>query len=114
MDYKVEEKSRELAQLILESEEYNNYIEAKNRLVQNVEISERVSRFRKLNFELQNGENTEQMMERLMKLSQEYQQELEEPVVIEYLNAELRLCKMMQNVNEMLVEKIEMDMGFLA
>lgn len=114
MDYKVEEKSKELAQLILESEEYNNYIEAKKRLAQNVEVFERVCCFRKLNFELQNGENTEQMMERLMKLSQEYQQELEAPVVIEYLNAELRLCKMMQNVNEILVEKIEMDMGFLA
>lgn len=113
MDYKIEEKSKELAQLILDSEEYQGYLEAKENLYRNPERAQRIQSFRKKNFEVQNGCDSSNVMEELMKLTEEYQQDLEYVVVSEYLNAELRLCKVMQNVNRILVEGINMNMDFL-
>lgn len=113
MDYKIEEKSKELAALILESEEYRGYLEAKENLNRNPERLQRLQTFRKKNFEAQNGCDDSTVMEELMKLTQEYQDDLEYTVVSEYLNAELRLCKVMQNVNRILVQDINMNMDFL-
>lgn len=105
-------KVKELRQMILDSEEYRNF-DLYRRVLQEVpEIFEQVNQFRSENFQLQlSGEI--QNKEKAEEIVEKYQELFNNSLVTPFLNAELVLCKMLQDVNEMLVDEIDLDVDFL-
>lgn len=106
------DKVKELRQMILDSEEYRNF-DLYRRVLQNVpELYEQVNLFRFENFKLQvSGEIQDK--EKAEQIVAKYQDLFNNSLVTPFLNAELVLCKMLQDVNEMLVDGIDIDVDFL-
>lgn len=105
-------KVKELRQMILDSEEYRNF-DLYRRVLEGVpEVYEQVNQFRYENFRLQiSGEIQDK--EKAEQIVVKYKDLFNNSLVTPFLNAELVLCKMLQDVNAMLVEEIDIDVDFL-
>lgn len=106
------EKAAELRDLILSSDEYTKFENAREQLVKEEELFKKVNEFREKNFQFQTGgaAANESLVE---KLVDEYSEVLGTRVVTEYMNAELVLCRKLQEVYELLVADIDLGLEFL-
>ncbi len=105
-------KAEEFKQTLLNSEEYQKYDNYRRKLNETPELKKRVNNFREANMRMQ-LDGRAQNRDELQRLSGEYQDVLNNSVVREFLNAELILCKMIQQVNIMLVSDLELELDFL-
>lgn len=101
--------SKELNNIILESEEYKRFSLYKKELAAMPELKEAVQEYRKKNFEIARSENPQKKTELLY----DNKNLLENPIVASYLNAELSLCKMIQNVTANICRNIDLELEFL-
>ena len=79
-------------------------------LSKNPELLERVDQFRADNFQLQNEAGSENLFHVAEQLCRESAELRSNPEVNAFLDAELALCKMMQNICRELVEGIDVHM----
>ena len=105
-------KLDEFKQTIMNSEEYHKYDIYRRLLNETPELKKRVNEFREANMLMQ-IEGKAQDREEVQKLGAEYADIFTNSVVREFLNAELILCKMLQQVNVMLVSDLELELDFL-
>lgn len=105
-------KAEEFKQTIMNSEEYHKFDVYRRLLNETPELKKRVNNFREANMLMQ-MDGKAQNREELQRLAGEYEDILTNSVVREFLNAELILCKMLQQVNVMLISDIELELDFL-
>ena len=105
-------KAEEFKQVLLESEEYQKYDVYRKLLNETPELKAKVNNFREANVRMQMDGRAQDKNE-VQRLAAEYQDVLNNSVVREFLNAELILCKMVQQVNLMLVSDLELELDFL-
>ena len=108
----IEVKTRELTELILESDEYIRFRKAKEKLLEDQDLYNRVMEYRKRNFYMQNSGQGNQVDER-NNLMRDFGEVLRRNRVREYLDAEIVLCRILQNVNEVLYKDIDVEASFL-
>lgn len=105
-------KLEEFKQTIMNSEEYHKYDIYRRLLNETPELKTRVNAFREANMNMQ-MEGKAQNREEVQRLAVEYEDIFTNSVVREFLNAELILCRMLQQVNVMLVSDLELELDFL-
>ncbi len=88
--------------------EYKTYIDTKRALYDNIDLSNRLREFRNRNYELQNRQGVNPY-EEVSNLVREYDELLHNSVVSDFLKAEQRICKMMQEVYCSIAEGLEFD-----
>lgn len=112
MEDEILEKAAQLRDLILSSDEYTKFQLYRTRLLKEEELYRKVNEFREKNFELQitGGSANANLVEHL---AQQYINVLEKPAVCEYMQAELILCRKLQQMYRVITEKIELDLNFL-
>lgn len=108
----VENKARELADMIQSVDVYRRYMEARQAISADAELKKRTDEFRRRNFELQNSE-VSNPMEARMNLTREYQDVLKSHLAKEYLDSEIVVCRMLQNVNVIVNKDINIDVSFM-
>lgn len=112
MEDEILEKAAELRDLVLGSEEYTKFQFYRERLMKDEDLYRKVNEFREKNFELQiTGDSANANV--VEHLSHQYANILERPVVSEYMQAELILCRKLQQMYRTITEKIELDLNFL-
>lgn len=105
-------KVKELRQMILDSEEYRSFDLYRRVLKEVPELYEKVNEFRHENFMLQlSGEI--QNKEKAEGIVAKYKDIFNNSLVTPFLNAELVLCKMLQDVNHLLIDEIDVETEFL-
>ncbi|MBE5922777.1 MAG: YlbF family regulator [Lachnospiraceae bacterium] len=105
------ESARDLANKIIESEEYQNY-KACRCAVEEEGLQNQVDEFRTEAFRLQcQGADTYQR--EIGYLKERYSSILEHHAVRDYLDAEINLCRTMQIIQGILVENIDLKLDFL-
>ncbi|MBQ7955002.1 MAG: YlbF family regulator [Lachnospiraceae bacterium] len=82
-----------------ETPDYKNYIREKEKVKAQPKLKEQIDEYRKRNFELQNLTEEENLFERVEQFEREYAQFRENPLVSDFLAAELALCRLIQEVN---------------
>ena len=87
-----------LAQCIKDSQIYRNYRVQVEKLEKQPELLEQINDFRRKNFELQSEQPSENMLDKVEAFSREYESFRESPLVSDFLQAELELCRLMQEV----------------
>ena len=92
---------------VKQSPEYQEYQVQLERIKQQPELYARVNEFRKRNFELQNSEYSENLMERADELEREYAGLRENSLVEDFLEAELDFCRMMQDANALIARELD-------
>lgn len=104
-------KVRELKNAILDSEEYRNFDMYKRLLSETPELLELVNEFRKANYELQlSGDIADK--DKANAIIEKYKDLFSDSAVTPFLNAELALCKMIQEINTILVEDVDLGLEF--
>ena len=75
-------------------------------------MEQAIHEFRRRNFQMRkDGENLD-LYEEIDRLGEEFAKLRSEPLVNEYLAAELAVCRLFQKINRSLLEQVEFDLGF--
>lgn len=106
------DKAAELKEVILNCEEYRKFAQYRQELEKDEELYRKVNLFREKNFELQlTGKSAnEELVAMLLK---EYGDVLADARVMAFMNAELILCRKLNEVNDILMEDLDLDLRFL-
>lgn len=104
---KIDAQVDALAECIKESAIYRNYRTQVENIMKQPGLLDQINEFRRRNFELQSVEPNENMLDKVEAFHQEYESFSESPVVADFLQAELDLCRLMQNVQVRLTEEID-------
>ena len=99
----------QLIEAVLKSEEYQRYKNIKEKIKQQPEKERAIQNFRKRNFLLQKSKDNMDLFEEIDRLEQEFSLFRQEPLVEEYLTAELSVCRMVQKINLKLMEQIDFE-----
>ena len=92
-----------------ESSAFRDYKYQKERIKKVPGMKERINDFRIKRFEFQNYEG-EDLFEKIDEFQKEYQAFKEEPIVREYLAAELEICRLVQEINNAIDDLVDIDM----
>lgn len=92
---------------ILASETYRTYQAELEKVKQDPELKKQIDEFRKRNFELQLSQDAD--YERLDHFEKEYESFREQPLVADFLAAELDLCRKMQEISMRVVEALNFE-----
>lgn len=104
--------SVELGNALAQSSMYKRYIAARDVLVKDGELFNRVMEYRKNSFFIHNCSDNDRV-DKLRGMYGDNYDMIKDKKVREYLDAELVLCRAIQNLNNNIVEKLELDLDFL-
>ncbi len=103
----VDESVNNLIETIKKSEVYLEYHNQLELLRKDPELKRQVDEFRKRNYEMQMNEDMDFGM--LASFQSEFKSFIENPLVDNFLAAELDFCKMMQKINFSIVEAMDFE-----
>lgn len=102
----------ELQRAIRKSSVYREYQEARLQLDGAPELKQKTDEFRGRNYQIQNSGNLDHFAE-MERLEREYGEIRKHPLVSRYLETELDFCRMVQKIQELLVEAMDLEIdGF--
>lgn len=104
--------TKSLAKAIQSSDEYRAYNEAKDAIKGNLELCTKLNEYRIQNFKLQNNTDVEEYFDELDRLEQQYKEFKKDPRIMTFLTAELRLCKMIQEINTTIIKLVDLELEF--
>lgn len=93
---------------IKNTKEYQNYINTKRVLYDNIDLMNALKEFRRRNYELQNRTN-DNPYDEVSELVREYDDLLHNSIVSDFLRAEQKICKQMQKVYDSIADGLEFD-----
>ncbi len=103
------EAARDFADKIMTSDIYKNYFYQREKIKKQPELYEKVNEFRQRNFDLQNETDSEELLDRMEAFEREYEKFREDPLVDDFLQAELAFCRMMQEVYMILADEVDFE-----
>lgn len=103
----IKDKVEELVAAIQESTEYQNFQEAERQVCSIPGLAEEIKEFCWKNYELQNS-GAEDLYERMEEFEKQYREFRKNPVVAQYLERELRICRMLQEINARITNAVEL------
>lgn len=108
-------KTLEFVDLLKKSQTYIDYMNYKTFLEKQPELMEEVNVFRRKSFDIQVGHKYGyyNAYENLLRLNDEHEDLLSEPIVKSFLDAELELAKVINSIYNNFSEAVNIDMGFL-
>ena len=109
-DIQIEEATKKFAAYIQESDTYKDYFYQRERIKKQPALYEKVNEYRQKNFDLQNESDSEDLFDRMEAFEREYAKFRENPLVEDFLRAELAFCRMMQNINVWLTAEIDFEL----
>lgn len=105
----VQKALEQLAQAIKDSDIYREYRRQSEKVDNTGDMREKIDEYRVRNFELQNSVQTEDLLDKLDAFEREYEKFREDPLVVEFLDAELAFCRMMQEIDVKLAEAMDFE-----
>lgn len=101
-----------IAALIAEiksSEQYLKYEREKEKISRFPKLKKQVTEYRLKNYRLQSMTNDKELFHKIEEFEQEYEKFRENPIVADFLAAELGFCRMMQYVNIRITEALDFE-----
>ena len=87
-----------LIEAIQEGEAYQHYMACEEKLKQQPELREKIDEFRAAVFHLNNDDSGEDLFEKIDHFENKYQEFRKNPLVNEFLEAEVDVCRMLQRI----------------
>ena len=106
----VRNELEQLKNAIRNSEVAKKYDEVRWKVEQDNELSRQINEFRRKNYELQTQTYPDHLMDVSDSFSKEYASFRENPLVQEFLAAELAYCRMLQEVTTEIVGVVNLDL----
>ena len=112
MTSEIQAKAKELAELILNSEEYQNYIKSKEVLKADKELYDKVNELRRRNYFLQVEGDENSIYDEMCKIQNEFDMIRQDNRVDKFLRDEVSLCRMIQQINKIVTKEIDFELDF--
>ncbi|MDE7283081.1 MAG: YlbF family regulator [Lachnospiraceae bacterium] len=97
-------------QEIMKTDIYNEYDFQKRKLKEQPELFEKVREFRQKNFAMQTADaQSDELLDKLEAVEREAEKLRENPLVDNFLSAELAFCRMMQEVNVRIMAGLDFE-----
>ena len=109
-DIQMEEATKKFAACIQDTDTYKEYLYQREKIKKQPELYDKVNEFRQKNFDLQNESDSEDLFDRMEAFEQEYAKFRQNPMVEDFLRAELAFCRMMQDINVLLTAEIDFEL----
>ena len=109
----VRQSTKTLTNMICHTEDYKCYQKNLTALKEQEELYRKFKEFRGKSLHLQLEKEQEQYFEKVEALHSEYKDVLTEPVVVDFLSAEQRMCKLMRIVYDSIAEDIRLDLSYM-
>ncbi len=94
---------------IKNTETYRKYRYQLEKIKENPELYEKVNEYRRRNYEIQNTSQMDELFQRLEVFEREYEKFREDPMVDDFLRAELAFCRLMQEVNTSIAYELDFE-----
>ena len=107
LDNRVEAAATKFVKSIKESDIYSTYYYQLERLKRNPELYKEVNEFRQRNYEIQNTSQVDELFDKMDAFEKEYEKFRENPIVDDFLRAELAFCRLMQEVNTYITGELD-------
>lgn len=98
---------KDFVQKLRQTQEYRRYEEMRRQVQEHPGLREKINEYRIKNYELQ--KSGEGLFEKIDAFVKEYETFRADPVVDGYLEAELAVCRMLQEVSVQVAEAIDLD-----
>lgn len=108
-DVQVLEATKKFAAYIQQSDTYKEYLYQREKLKKQPDLYDKVNEYRQKNFDIQNESDSEDLFDRMEAFEREYAKFRENPMVEDFLRAELAFCRMMQEINVLLTAEIDFE-----
>lgn len=105
----IEQATDQFIEAIKQTAEYREYMIQKEKIEKYPKLKEQIYAYRQKNYELQLLGDTDELFEKIDDFQQEYAQFREDPLVSDFLAAELAFCRMMQEINIRIMEGIDFE-----
>ncbi|MCR5032070.1 MAG: YlbF family regulator [Lachnospiraceae bacterium] len=109
VDAKIGEVLDELTDLIRETKEYKNYAIQRDKLRQMPDLKRQIDEFRKENYRMQVMSSPEELFDKAYDFEQRYAAFRDNPIVEDFLAAELALCRLLQRVNTEITAGVDFE-----
>ena len=96
------------------SEAYKAFREVSRKVSEEPQLRQRLDEFRKKSYLLQNGNNAYDLFDDVQNLEREYEDMRKNPVIQEYLAAELQICRIIQRCADEILTSVDMEIENFA
>ena len=103
----IDEAVEAYVRAIKDTEEYRSYIREKDKVLQYPVLKSQIDEFRSRNYKIQNSGCAN--METIEAFEREYEVFRENPLVSDFLAAELAFCRMMQELDVRIVASLDFE-----
>lgn len=104
--HEVDEDVKHFIEVVKSSKTYLEYEKQKEIMKADPELKAKVDAYREENFNLQNAPDDGHGQERMEAFAEKYASFIEQPKVSAFLDAELNLCRMMQEVTDSIFDSL--------
>lgn len=105
----LENATNEFIAQIKNTEEYKQYVIHKDKIERFGELKARINQYRKDNFVLQTTIEDDNMFEKLEEFEQKYADINDNPLVNDFLSAEVAFCQMVRNAYLSITEALKIQ-----
>lgn len=106
---RVEAAVKELISAIIDSPEYREFDRQLEIMRENPDLKHQIDEFRHDNFVLQRSGEPDELFDKLDEFSQKYEDFRRNPLVDPFLNAEAEFCRLIQEINQEIVEAVNFE-----
>lgn len=104
---KIQTAAGQLIDAVKDSQIYQEYCKSLQKVKEVNGLKEKIDEFRQRNFELQNNRNID--LKVMEEFEERYEDLREDPLVSEFLEAELAFCRMMQDIIGQITEAVNFE-----
>lgn len=94
---------------VKDTEIYKAYRYQLEKLKKNPELFKQVNEYRYRNFEVQNTSQVNELFDKMDAFEKEDEKLRENPIVDDFLQAELAFCRLMQEINTLMTEQLDFE-----
>ncbi|MDO4322660.1 MAG: YlbF family regulator [Lachnospiraceae bacterium] len=105
----IKECTKALIDAILDSGEYRRFCEVRDQVREKPELRSQINEFRLHVFEVQNSKEPLDMYGEQERLCRDFEEFRKNPLVNEFLEAELRVCRIMQEISTDIAGAVDLD-----
>ncbi len=91
------------------TKEYQAFLREKEKVARFPELKQKINEYRLKNYELQNSTNDDELFDKMEEFDREYEEFRDDPLVSDFLEAELDFCRMMQDMNMRITAALDFD-----
>lgn len=109
LDNQLQVACEKFVKAIKDTEIYKTYYYQLGKIKKSPELYEKVNEFRHRNYEIQNTSQGDDLFHKMDDFEKEYEKFRENPIVDDFLRAELAFCRLMQEVNIFVTEELDFE-----